>query len=235
MNRFGRGSVMLFVGVTVGRLVVDGGFGAFVQQRMRWPLAAATVAMIVLGLVDVVRDLSGTDEENDHRAVGPRVGWLLTAPVLVLIAVAPTSLGAAAADRVDSFEPARPDDLAELPDADPFAMRVVDFATAALWDETGALDGRRVILEGIVVNDTDLDGGFFLARFLVSCCAADGIPIKIAVHDAEATFADDDWIRATVTVRAPSPEAIEGGYVEVDAIDVVLLDEPPAAPYETPF
>ncbi len=235
MNRFGRGSVMLFVGLTVGRLVVDGGFGAFVQQRMRWPLAIATAAMIVLGLVDVVRDLRSDDESDDHRIVGPRVGWLLAAPVLVLIAVAPTSLGAAAADRVDSFEPARPDELAELPDTDPFAMRVLDFATAAVWDETGALEGREVILEGIVVNDGDLGGAFFLARFLVSCCAADGIPIKIAVHGADASFADDDWIRATVTLREPSPEAIEGGYVEVDAIEVVLLDEPPSSPYETPF
>ncbi len=235
MNRFGRGSVMLFVGLTVGRLVVDGGFGAFVQQRMRWPLALATVVMVVLGLVDIVRDLRSDDDADDHRVVGPRVGWLLAAPVLVLIAVAPTSLGAAAADRVDSFEPARPDDFTELPDTDPFAMRVLDFATAAVWDETGALEGRQVILEGIVVNDTDLTDGFFLARFLVSCCAADGIPIKIAIRDTDASFADDDWIRATVTLREQSPEAIEDGYIEVDAIDVVLLEEPPSSPYESPF
>ncbi len=234
MNRFGRGSVMLFVGLTIGRLVVDGGFGAFVQQRMRWPLAIATVVMIVLGLVDVILALRSDDTE-ETRSVGPRVGWLLAGPILVLIAVAPTSLGAAAADRVDSFEPTRPDDLTALPEDDPFTMRVLDFATAAIWDETGALEGRQVILEGLVVNDDDLPGGYFLTRFLVSCCAADGIPIKIAVHDADATFADDDWIRATVTLRERSPAAVEGGYVEVDAIGVELLDGPPASPYESPF
>lgn len=234
MNRFGRGSVMLFVGLTIGRLVVDGGFGAFVQQRMRWPLAIATVAMIILGLVDIVLALR-SDEAEETRSVGPRVGWLLAVPVLVLIAVAPTSLGAAAADRVDSFEPTRPDDLTELPAEDPFTMRVLDFATAAIWDETGALEGRQVILEGLVVNDADVPDGFFLTRFLVSCCAADGIPIKVAVHDVDGTFADDDWVRATVTLRDRSPAAVDGGFVEVDAIDIVVLDEPPASPYESPF
>lgn len=235
MNRLGRGVLLLFVGVTVMRIVVDGSFASFVQLRMRWPLGVAAAAVIALGVIDVFLGLLHDDAAEQRRAVGPRVGWLLAAPILVLMAVAPTALGAAAVDRVDSFRPTRPGELVDLPATDPFAMRVVDFTTTAVWDETGALEGRQVILEGLVANDDDLPGAFFLARFLVSCCAADGIPVKVAVHGADVAFADDTWIRATVTLREQSPAAIEGGYTEVDAIAVQALDGPPASPYESPF
>ncbi|MEM8902163.1 MAG: TIGR03943 family protein [Actinomycetota bacterium] len=234
MNRLGRGAVLLILGVVVAQLVLDGSFGAFVQQRMRIPLAVAAGTVVVLGLVDLAVALRERSDDELDRPVGPRVGWLLAAPVLVLVAVAPTSLGAAAADRVDSFEPSRPDDLAQLPENDPFAMQVLDFVTTARWDETGALVGRRVILEGLVVNDADLPDGFHLTRFLVSCCAADGIPIKVTVRGVEEPFADDQWVRAIVTLRESSAATDLNREVEVDVVEIVPA-EAPASPYESPF
>lgn len=233
MNRIGRGTVMLFLGLSVGRLVIDGRFGDFVQQRMRWPLAVATVVVIVLGLTDVVRGLRARDDQAQRRSVGPRVGWLLALPVLVLVTVAPTALGAAAADRVAPYRPTAGGSPDLLPEGDPFAMRVVDFARMAVWDDTGALEGRQVILDGIVVDDGTVPGGFVLARFLVSCCAADGVPIKIAVHGAGPGFVEDQWVRATVTLREQSAAAERDGIIEVDAVAIVPLDGAPDAPYET--
>ncbi|MEM9609105.1 MAG: TIGR03943 family protein [Actinomycetota bacterium] len=233
MTRIGRGTLMLFLGLAVGRLVLDGRFAAFVQLRMRWPLGIAVLVVIAFGLVDLITGLRESDPGRQRTSVGPRVGWLLAAPILVLFAVAPAALGAAAADRVAPYQPTQTEIDVDLPDVDPLPMRVIDFTRIATWDESGALVGRRVLLEGIVLDDGTVPGGFVLARFLVSCCAADGVPIKVAVHGVDGEFAEDDWVRATVTLRDEQSDRNEPGVVEVDAIEIEIIEDPPASQYET--
>lgn len=235
MNTVGRGTLMLCVGLVVGRLVLDGSFGDFVQQRMRWPLAIAAVFVVMLGVVDILRSLQ--DAWNQNRSVGPAVGWFLIAPVIVLMSVAPSALGASAADRVEPYEPPPPDEstLWALPEDDPFEMTMLDFVNQAFYDEDLLLEGREVILEGIVVNDPDVPGGFLLVRFVVSCCAADGIPVKVALFGAPETYDNDQWVRATVTWRPPDDSEERLGLVEADVISIELIDDPPDSPYESPF
>lgn len=228
---------MLIIGLAVARMTATGAFGDFVQQRMRWPLIGATIVLLALGAIDLVRWIRAADEEG--RPAAPVVGLLMVVPIMVLIAVAPTALGASAADRVESYEPPAPEtEEWVLPEEDPFEMRVVDFARHALYDEEGQLEGRSVILEGIVVNDPDVPDGFLLVRFLVSCCAADGIPVKIALRDAPEQFEDDTWVRAVVTWTPPSvPYTDPDGpqYIEAEIERVDVIDDPPDSPYESPF
>lgn len=234
----GRGVLMAYVGIVVGRLVVSGGFGDFVQQHMKWPLLVAAVFTVVLGLSDVVRGMRERADDRD-RSVGPVIGWLLAAPLLVLVSVAPAALGAAAADRVDSYEPPPPDSAESawnFPDDDPFELQMYEFVDAALWDEGRSLEGREVILEGIVVNDPSVPDGFVLVRFMVSCCAADGLPLKVALHGSPQPFENDQWVRATVTWRPTDPEAeVDPDLaIQADIVDVVPI-EAPDAPYESPY
>ena len=228
------------MGIVVGRLVLSGGFGDFVQQRMKWPLLLAAAFTVVLGCADVARAIRARPDDR-ARSVGPAIGWLLAAPLLVLVSVAPAALGAAAADRVDSFEPPPPDEsdesLWDFPDDDPFELAVFEFVDAALWDDTRGLEGREVILEGLVVNDPSVPDGFLLVRFMVSCCAADGLPLKIALHGSPQRFDDDQWVRATVTWRPTDPDAELDPdiLVEADVVAVEPLTDPPDAPYESPY
>ena len=53
MNRSGRAVMMLFLGALLSRLIISGGFGWFVQQRMRIPLILAAVALILFGLIEL--------------------------------------------------------------------------------------------------------------------------------------------------------------------------------------
>ncbi|MEM9042482.1 MAG: TIGR03943 family protein [Actinomycetota bacterium] len=237
MTRAGRGMMLLAIALAVGRMTWNGTFGNFVQQHMRWPLAIAAVCVFVLGVVDIVG--WARTEADDDPSVAPSVGILMVLPIAVLIAVAPAALGSAALDRVDPFEPTEPDDDAwVLPDDDLLDMRVIDFVNQALYDDEQHLEGRSVVLEGLAVNDDEFPDGFLLVRFLVSCCAADGIPVIVALRDAPQQLEDDTWVRATVTWIPPDiPYFDPDGplYIEAEIESLEVIPDPPLSPYESPF
>lgn len=229
---------MLFIGIQVGRLVLDGGFGWFVQQRMRIPLAAATLLLVLFGAYGLLN--YGRRGVGDSRGGGPSVGWLLVLPVLVLVSVAPTALGASAADRVDAYVPtedaSRYEPLADT--SEPLEMRVFEFLERAVWDPDRSVEDRVIRLEGLVVNDPGVPDGFKLTRFMVSCCAADGIPLQVTLHDTGAALENDTWVVADVIWRPPDVpyQDIEGEWVvEADVVNLTALEGIPQDPYESPY
>jgi len=242
VNRIGRAGVLVTLGISVARLLWSGEFGWFVQQRMRWPLVAAAAALLVMGVIEVVAAArqERRDPASARRPAGPLVGWLLGLPLLVVVAVAPTSLGAAAAARAAGYVPADPGSgFQPLPEGGPVPLTLFDFLNRAVADEQRSLDGVEVELTGIVVNDPALPAGadFALTRFLVSCCAADAIPLQVAVRGAGA-YPDDTWVRVRAVWRpSPTPyaELVRPWWVEVDAVSVELVTDPPSSPYESPY
>lgn len=243
MNRTGRAALVLCLGAVTARLIWSGGFGWFVQQRMRWPLILAAVALLIFGVYEALSSVEqeSQDASSRKRSAGPAVGWMLILPLLVLIAVEPTGLGAAAADRVDAFTPTETDDEFEPiigAENGPVEMRVFEFLDRAIWDDDKSLDGVVIRLEGLVVNDDEVDDGFKLTRFSVSCCAADGLPMQVTLHDVGRAYADDAWVVADVVWREPDvPYLDQDGplRVEATAISVLELPEAPNDPYESPY
>jgi len=238
MSRVGRASLLIFVGALVSRLVVDGGFGWFVQQHMRYPLGIAAGALVVFGVYELVQSARYGDE-SDHGA-GPTVGWLLAIPLLVLMSVAPTALGAEAAERVEAYVPTEATDrFTPLPEQDgPLPMRVIEFLDRAAWDTEQSLNGRLIQLEGLVVNDPEISDGFKLTRFMVSCCAADGIPLQVALRGVDGSLEDDTWVIADVVWRTPDVPYHETGdawIIEADAVLVTPVVGIPKDPYESPY
>ena len=118
-------------------------------------------------------------------------------------------------------------------------MRVFDFVARAISDPAESLNDVPVRLEGLVVNDPEIDDGFRLTRFLVSCCAADGVPIQVAVRGLDTTFEDDTWVIADVVVRTPdvplSQLPAAERIVEVDVISITVETDPPTDAYESPY
>ncbi len=270
MTRLGRAGILLFVGVLTARLIWSGGFGWFVQQRMKIPLTLAAIALLVFGAYELIswtkadgsndddgdHDHDHGDDHNhgdDHGAghahahgdtkvdrAGPRVGWLLALPLLVLISVAPTALGAAAADRVDAYVPTESTDRFEpLAEVDgPLPMRVIEFLDRAAWDPGRSLEGRTIQLEGLVVNDESVPDGFKLTRFMVSCCAADGIPLQVTLHNVSGQFEDDTWVIVDLVWIPPDvPYQEQAGtwIIEANAVNVTPVVGVPKDPYESPY
>ncbi len=238
----GRASLMLVLGAVIARLLRSGGFGMFVQQHMQYPLMAAAVVLLIFGGYEAIAGVreERRDAASVKRSTGPTIGWLLMLPLLVLVAVAPTALGAAAADRVDAYTPTQTNSSYSPLDTSkgPVEMRVFEFLDRALWDDTRTLEGAAVRLEGLVVNDPDVPDGFKLTRFMVSCCAADGIPLQVSVHAPSVALPDDTWVVADIVWRPPDqPYHSPGGpsSVEADAVSVVEVPDAPNDPYESPY
>ena len=160
---------------------------------------------------------------------------------MVLVSVAPTGLGAAAAERVEPFTPVEVTKNFEPLDvsAQPLEMRVFDFVDRAFWDPEGSTEGVTVRLEGLVVNDPEIEDGFLLTRFLVSCCAADGVPIQVAVRGVETPFENDTWVTADVVLRPPPAPfqelPLDQRTVQADIVAITVDPNPPSDAYESPY
>lgn len=255
MSRRAQGILLLLIGLVAVRLVLSGTYDSYVQPGMRIPLLLASAFLIAVGVgtafaaawtadrehkaaVDdgpADRDDHGDDHQHDHQ---PKVGWLLVAPLAVLLLIAPAPLGADAASRQDSYVAPEPQGSV-FPALDPpengaVDLRVGEFIDRAYWDEARSLDGTPVRLRGFVVQNPEVDGDFVLARFRIACCAADAIPAKVVVAGDGTIPEQDTWVAVT-GVLAPGIEpdlrANDFPPVTIDATDVTPIEEP-ANPYE---
>ncbi len=234
---------MLTLGFTMARLLWTGAFGWFIQQRMQIPLLIATVVLLIMGVYEAVQatEEETKDPESRTRSTAPKVGWLMILPLLVIVSVQPVGLGAAAADRVENFTPveteSRFDDL-DFSQGVP-ELRVLDFVDRAIWDDDGSLNGQTVRLEGLVVNDPDVPDGFLLTRFLVSCCAADGVPIQVAIQGVSENLVNDTWVVADVVLIEPDVPYRENDadrwFVNAELQSLTIDLTPPTDAYESPY
>jgi uncharacterized repeat protein (TIGR03943 family) len=166
------------------------------------------------------------DDGHGHGHHEPRVGWLLILPVLGLLLVTPPALGSFAAGKAGSVSaaPASGSDYPPLPKGDPAQVGLLDYASRALFDDGKSLTGHNLRMSGFVTPGPD--GQPMLARIVLTCCAADGRPIKVGMTgkvplDAPA----DTWIQVTgvyTAKRAKDPaNNVDMAYVEVTSWEAI--------------
>jgi uncharacterized repeat protein (TIGR03943 family) len=223
------GSTLLTVGFTDLHL-------RYVKPEMQPLIIGAGLVLVALGLSairsafrEVVTPAEPSAGGGGH-ALHPS-SYLLVLPLLVLSLVGPPSLGSFAAARSET-RVIEPVELAPLPDPVDGAVEITltEYYSRVLYDD-GSLDGVRVRLTGFVTPD---EGRWFVTRMALSCCAADGRPIKVLTTGpgAESPPPADTWIEVEGTV-APS-EKLPGQDVGVAtlAVDSIVEVEPPAQQYE---
>ncbi|MGW3891502.1 TIGR03943 family putative permease subunit [Micromonospora chokoriensis] len=264
MNRMAQACVMIFFGAAVLHASVTDLYLRYVKEGLRPFLIIASLLLIVAAVMTLWYDLrphedgpeaqsdpaggtrresaeqspSGSTTEDlhdEHTHHEPRVAWLLLLPALGLLLVTPPALGSYAAGQAGTALTAQQDDNYDyppLPAGDPATITVFDYAARALFDKGQSIGDRRVQLTGFITPGPD--GQPILARMILSCCAADGRPVKLGMAgNAPTGLADDTWIQVTgrysdrVTRDPINDEEIP--YIEVETWRQVNA---PKDPYE---
>jgi len=94
--------------------------------------------------------------------------------------------------------------------------------------------GKRVVVTGMIVHDEQFKqyfGGRDAAvyRFLINCCAADALPLAIALEsDEAAAFANDQWVQVDGIFDL---QQIDGKPVPLFSKTLIKPIEAPAVPY----
>ncbi|MFG1918493.1 TIGR03943 family putative permease subunit [Micromonospora sp. NPDC048898] len=242
MNRMAQACVMTFLGAAVLRASVTDLYLRYVKEGLRPFLIAASLLLIAVAVMTLWYELrpyiDGPEDRrnpNEHAHHEPRVAWLLLLPALGLLLVSPPALGSYAAGQAGTALTAEQDydyDYPPLPPGDPATTTVFDYASRALFDKGQSIGNRRVQLTGFTTPGPD--GQPILARMILSCCAADGRPVKLGMAgNAPTGLANDTWIRVTgrytdrVTHDPVNDEEIP--YIDVESWRQVTA---PKDPYE---
>jgi uncharacterized repeat protein (TIGR03943 family) len=223
------GTVSLLVGTVLLRLTFAHTYERYVRVSMgRWLLVAG-IALILLGLLTLVRAVRRTQTEHAHEdhdhdhAGGIGVGWLLLAPIAALLLVAPPTLGAYGVGRAATVNVRAGKTVFKKlkPAQGPVPMTLLEFAQRAFDHNGASFNHVPVQLTGFSAGSDG--GGFKLARYTIACCAADAAPLVIRVVGTSGQIpSNDQWVNvtglwkpgggntpqitATTVVQIPAPE-----------------------------
>jgi uncharacterized repeat protein (TIGR03943 family) len=214
MNRQAQAVILLLVGGAVLRTSLTDLYLRYVKQGLRPLLIVAGLLLVIAAVMTLWYELRGKGEQHAHddghgHAHEPWVAWLLILPVFALLLVAPQALGSYAADRTGTALQ-QVSDFPPLPDGDPAKISVLDYASRAVFDEGRSIGTRKVRLTGFILKGQD--GQPYLARMILTCCAADARPVKVGLTgDVPTGLKPDTWIDVTGTYTKKSvKDAING-------------------------
>jgi uncharacterized repeat protein (TIGR03943 family) len=240
VNRQGQAVVLLLLGGSVLKASITDMYLRYVKAGLQPFLVAAGIVLVAAAVMTLVYDLraGATDgPDHDHGDGGkhrqPRVGWLLILPVLGLLLVAPPALGSYAAGQAGTaLSSQTASDYAPLPAGDPAKITMLDYASRAIFDEGKSLGDRRVEVSGFL--SPGADGTPLLTRMILTCCAADGRPIKVGMSgNVPSGVAADTWVRVVGKYSAQvGADAVNGQRIPYLEVETWTEIPSPKDPYE---
>lgn len=229
--------MLLLFGGALLRLATTDALLRYVRPVARpWVLLAGAgmVALAVWSLIVQSRsrtrgldDDDGADAHGHHHRAS-RAAWLVLAPVVAILVIAPPALGAYSAKRlpVSSIKPPSRQ-FPALTGTDPIQVSLLDFYSRSAFDAGHTLTGHQIALTGFVLRPEP--GSFQMARLVITCCAADAQPVVAQVLTSAAPPARDTWVTVTGTFGGISPS---DATVPVLRADTVAPVRQPADPYD---
>jgi uncharacterized repeat protein (TIGR03943 family) len=208
----------------------------YLGPRTQWviPFGAITLtfAAVAHGALAFARR-----REPTPLARGEAAGSLaLFLPIVALLLVPQPELGAQAASKKRASNAVL---VKQLPSSSPRRATLtrdgvadasfIDVAVASLSaseaSKLGLAAGDRVRVHGLVVHESEIPRTFGLARFFISCCAADALPIVVPVDGGTgARPPEDQWLLVTGTLVP------RGKSLVIDPLQTIRTKEP-SSPY----
>jgi uncharacterized repeat protein (TIGR03943 family) len=226
--------LLLLLGVAVLRASAGDLYLRYVKSGLRPLLIIGGAALVVTATMSLWHDLRGRAEIAGHDHThnhGSRAAWLLVAPVVGMLVIAPPALGSYAATHdgtvVQVLTVLRP-----LPAGNPVPMRIFEYAGRAAYSHGAGLTGRTVQLTGFLY--TDGRGQPYLARMVLTCCAADAGPVKVALAGTPPTGLEPDtWVQVTGRYDpTTTTDPINGAAIPYLDVTSIEPTKPPRNPYE---
>jgi uncharacterized membrane protein YcgQ (UPF0703/DUF1980 family) len=227
-------------------------------------------------------------DAHGHTHDGSRAPWLILVPVMVLLLIAPSALGADAVARrgasqaiagLDVTSPVagpavaagdksgagitgdggyvpndgsgqsnnskqaaagaagssgtggRGMDFPALPAGTDPQLAMKQLVLRALYDNQQSVSTTPVTVTGFIADaGTGQNGGYTIARVVISCCAADANPMRVHV-DGAAPYPANTWVNAVV-VAQPGTGTLANDYVPSVTVKSIEQTSQPSDPYE---
>ncbi|BAY83567.1 hypothetical protein NIES267_30560 [Calothrix parasitica NIES-267] len=170
-------------------------------------VVVAGIILIIIGIakgIELLRQRKPVQEAQHMNLIPPRLGSFL----LIVVAI----IGFTVAPRVFASDKAIQRGVAEFGQANsrlqpqsfrtstrPEERSLVDWTrTLSVYPEPDAYTGQKAKVKGFVIHPPDLGSEYlFLARFVLTCCAADaypvGLPVKLKQGQTRDEFKKDGW------------------------------------------
>ena len=181
-------------------LWVTGETARYLGPRTQWLVPFGAIA---LGTAAFAYSRAPASGERQRPPATEVLGFAaLVLPMVAGLLLAHSQLGALAASRKLTVRGIDPSALAELASRNASKVDFVQVQVAGhnpkFAAESGIEPGRDVRLVGFVLRPPTMHAGAFeLARFYITCCVADSVPIGVAVEPADPhppAYGRDDWL-----------------------------------------
>lgn len=243
-----RGILLSLVGIAaIAWLAATGRLGLYIHPRyfvftIVMAAIAGVVALVAAALLPSTRD-DETDADHGHpQDRAPRRTGVATALSIVLVAasavallvVPPSALTSATVDqRAINTAGSGDADTVELAGADSSALSIKDWSGLLRQGaDEEFLAGRTPTLVGFVTPDPDdPENVFYVARFVVTCCAVDAQPVGVPVYlpGWRENHPVDSWVSVTGGFAA-NPSTASAQEIVVLPREITATEQP-ADPY----
>lgn len=174
----------------------------YLSTRTSWvvPMAAVVLSVAALGRLVVAR--SGRSEPLNLRE--GVVMSLLVAPVVILLAVPPATLGTFSAPKKATYSGSSAGFYWTFDETSEVTLLMV--AAAQTSDEGSQLLAKRAGSEvdfvGFVARNSDTPADeLLLTRYVITCCAADATVVQVrVVNVTPGLFDQEDWVEVKGTI-----------------------------------
>jgi uncharacterized repeat protein (TIGR03943 family) len=180
------------------------------------------------------REQAGGHDHDDHDHAPASINlWIMLVPLLIgiLIPAKPLDSNAVAAKGLTTSSALiSSDSTSRLLETESEQRNILDWVKLFYFEEDlNPFIGQRASVVGFVYPDDSLpEGQFFVSRFILSCCAADGYAVGMIVASPEAnTFEADTWVKVTGLVDFVSYDGRPSPLIRAEAIEVVPQPDQP--------
>lgn len=233
-----KAAILLGLGCYFSYNIASGNITNYINARFAWLSYVAVALFFGLGLVSLYTLVTG---KAGRRTAFDHGREMLTLPMLLVVAIPlilgtlvpskPLGVEAISGDlRITAAVAAR----GTVVTKDSMERDVLDWARLFAQSQFPTeFDGQEAVLSGFVYRQPDFPADtFMVARFTVSCCVADALPIGLPVTLADGSqFKDGDWVHVQGTFKAGMFVDQEVPILQVASIEAI---EQPEHPYLYP-